>query len=320
MIRILANDGIDATGKKMLTEAGFEVVTDKVPQQNLVTELKNYDAVLVRSASTITREIIESCSSLRLIGRAGIGLDNIDVEYAKHKGIKVVNTPDASSQSVAEIVFAHLFGIARFLHDSNRKMPAEGLEKFETLKKNYSAGLELRGKTLGIIGFGKIGQAVARIAIGLGMNIKVFKLHAAEVQIELDFFKPLANSAVVVRMKTVPFEELLQTSDFITLHVPFPKGAAPIIAKKEIAMMKNGVGLINTSRGGVIAEDDLLEGLNSGKIAFAGLDVFTGEPKPRRELLTNPKISLTPHTGASTREAQERIGVELAEKVINFFK
>lgn len=320
MIRILANDGIDNIGKQMLTEAGFEVITTKVTQQELAKELINYDAVLVRSASKITKEIIEACPNLRLIGRAGVGLDNIDLEFARYKGVKVVNTPDASSQSVAELVFAHLFSMTRFLHNANRKMPVEGNSRFEELKKAYSQGSELRGKTLGVIGFGKIGQSTAKIALGLGMNILPFKLHAAEVKIEFDFFKTFAESSVIIKMKTIPFEELLKNSDFITLHVPFPKGAAPIITKKEFNLMKNGVGIINTSRGGVIVEKDLLEALDSGKVAFAGLDVYEGEPVPKKEILEHPNISLSPHIGASTKEAQARIGIEMAEKVINYFK
>jgi len=320
MIRILANDGIDLAGKAMLEGQGFIVITEKVKQEDLKNKISEYEAVLVRSATKITKEIVDSAPNLRLIGRSGSGMDNIDVEYAKYKGIKVVNTPDASSESVAELVFAHLFTLSRFLHDSNRKMPIDGADKFDELKKRYSKGIELRGKTLGIIGFGKIGQATARIALGLGMNIKPFKLHAAEVKIGVDFFKTFMESRVMINMKTVPFEELLSTSDFITLHVPFPKGAAPVITKKEIEMMKTGVGIINTSRGGVIVEKDLLEGLDSGKIAYAGLDVFEDEPFPHQDILSHPKISLTPHIGASTLEAQERIGIEMANKIIDYFK
>ena len=320
MIRILANDGIDAIGKKMLTDAGFEVVTEKVAQDKLADELKNYDAILVRSASKVTEDIISACPNLKVIGRAGVGMDNIDVEFAKYKGIKVINTPEASAQSVAELVFAHLFGMVRFLYDSNRKMPVEGAEKFNDLKKAYSEGIELKGKTLGIIGFGKIGQTTARIALGLGMNVKIFKLHAAEVKIAFDFFKTFSNAAIMISMKTVTFEDLLQNSDFITMHVPFPKGAAPVITKKEFAMMKNGVGIVNTARGGVIVEEDLLDALNSGKVSFAALDVFKNEPNPSKALLDHPRISLTPHIGASTKEAQERIGIEIAQKIIDALK
>ena len=320
MIRILANDGIDAAGKAMLEAQGFNVITEKVKQEELKNKIADYEAILVRSASKITREIIDAAPNLRLIGRSGSGMDNIDVEYARYKGLKVVNTPDASSESVAELVFAHLFTLSRFLHDSNRKMPIDGAEKFDELKKKYSKGIELRGKTLGIIGFGKIGQATARIALGLGMNIKPFKLHSAEVKIGVDFFKTFMESTVMIKMKTVPFEELLSTSDFITLHVPFPKGATPVITKKEIEMMKTGVGIINTSRGGVIVEKDLLEGLNSGKVAYAGLDVFEDEPHPHKDIILHPNVSLTPHIGASTLEAQERIGIEMANKIIDYFK
>lgn len=319
-MKILANDGIDATGRKMLADAGFEVSSDKIPHDKLITELKNFDVVLVRSATTISKDIIEANQHLKVIGRAGIGLDNIDVEIAKHYGIKVINTPNASSQSVAELVFAHLFSLSRLLHDANRQMPSKGETDFDVLKKKYSAGIELKGKTLGIIGFGKIGQTTAKMALGLGMNVMPFKLHAAEVNIELDFLKTITPSTLVVKMKTVSFEELLSKSDFITLHVPFPKGAVPVVTKKEIALMKDGVIIINTSRGGAVAEQDLLDGLNSGKISGAGLDVFVDEPKPKTELLKHPNISLSPHVGASTKEAQERIGVELAQKVIEYVK
>ena len=322
MARILANDGIDDVGKKMLEERGFEVITTKIPQDKLADELrKNYDAIIVRSATKVPRELIDDVPNLRLIGRAGVGLDNIDVEYAKYKGIKIVNTPDASSQSVAELVFAHLFTMVRMLHDSNRMMPNHnGAEDFAKLKKKYSAGIELKGKTLGIIGFGRIGQTAARIALGLGMNILPFKLHKAEVTIEFDFFKTMANAHFNIKMKSVPFEKLLAESDFITLHVPFPKGANPIISKTQFNMMKDGVGIVNTSRGGVIVENDLLEALDSGKVAFAALDVFEGEPVVKKEILQHPNISLSPHIGASTKEAQERIGIELAQKVIDYFK
>ena len=320
MVKILANDGIDSVGKQMLEKEGFEVVTNKIAQADLAKELVTFDAILVRSATKVTEEIITACPNLRLIGRAGVGMDNIDIEFAKYKGIKILNTPESSSQSVAELVYAHLFGMVRFLHQSNRQMPVNGVEKFAELKKKYSEGIELRGKTIGIIGFGNIGQATARIALGLGMNVMPFKLHASEVKIEFDFFRTFSNATVMIKMNTVPFEELLSKSDFITMHVPFPKNAPTIIAKPQFDLMKQGVGIINTSRGGVINETDLLDALNSGKVAYAGLDVFVGEPKPNPELLQHPNVSSTPHIGASTQEAQERIGIELAQKVIDFFK
>lgn len=320
MIRILANDGIDAAGRKIFTDAGFEVITDKVAQENLSAELLKFDAILVRSATQVRKEHIDACPNLKLIGRAGVGMDNIDVAYAREKGLHVVNTPEASSQSVAELVFAHLFTMTRFLHDANRNMPScESKEQFEALKKKYSSGIELKGKTLGIIGFGKIGQTVARMALGLGMKVMPFKLHAADVKIEIDFFQTHSNASLMVTMKCVPFEELLKHSDFITLHVPFPKGAPPVIAAREIALMKPGVGIVNTARGGVVAENDLLEGLKSGKIGYAALDVFEGEPLIKKELREHPNVSLSPHVGGSTKEAQERIGIELAQKVVALF-
>ncbi len=321
MIKILANDGIDTAGKKILSDAGFDIITEKIPQEKLAASINEVDAILVRSATKVTQEIIEANSGLRLIGRAGVGMDNIDIEFAKHKGIKIINTPEASSQSVAELVFAHLFTMARMLHDSNREMPGcDTKEKFEALKKKYSSGIELRGKTLGIIGFGKIGQATARIALGLGMNVMPFKLHAQDVKIEFDFFQTFSDAKMMITMKCVPFEKLLAESDFITLHVPFPKGAVPVITKKEFDRMKDGVGLVNTARGGVVVEEDLLEALDSGKVAYAALDVFKDEPVVRKEIREHPKISLSPHIGGSTKEAQERIGIELASKVVQYFK
>lgn len=320
MIKILANDGIDTAGKKILTDSGFEVITEKIAQEKLSSSLKDFDAIVVRSATKVTQEIIDANPALRLIGRAGVGMDNIDVEYAKHKGIKIINTPEASSQSVAELVFAHLFTMSRMLHDSNREMPScDTKEKFEALKKKYSSGTELRGKTLGIIGFGKIGQATARIALGLGMNVMPFKLHAQDVKIEFDFFRTYGDAKMMITMKCVPFEKLLAESDFITMHVPFPKGAAPVITKKEFAQMKDGVCIVNTSRGGVVVEDDLLEALSSGKVGSAALDVFKDEPLVRKEIREHSKISLSPHIGGSTKEAQERIGIELASKVVQYF-
>jgi D-3-phosphoglycerate dehydrogenase / 2-oxoglutarate reductase len=321
MIRILANDGIDAAGKKIFQDAGFEVITDKVPQENLTAGLAGFDAILVRSATQVRKEHIDACRDLKLIGRAGVGMDNIDVTYAKEKGLHVVNTPEASSQSVAELVFAQLFNMSRFLYDANRMMSScDTKESFDKLKKKYSTATELKGKTLGIVGFGKIGQTVARMALGLGMKVMPFKLHAADVKIEIDFFRTHSNASLMVTMKCVPFEELLSQSDFITLHVPFPKGAPPVIAKKEFSLMKNGVGLVNTARGGAVAEQDLLDALNSGKVAYAALDVFEGEPLIKKELREHPNVSLTPHIGGSTREAQERIGIELAHKVVNLFR
>jgi len=316
-IKILANDGLEKEGIEKLLAAGFDIQTTKIPQEELRDKLNDFSAIVVRSATRVTSREIDANPQLKLIVRAGTGTDNIDVDYAKSKGITVCTTPGISAQSVAELVFAHLFSLSRFLHDSNRRMPHEGAEKFNELKKNYAKGIELKGKTLGIIGFGSIGQTVAKIGLGLGMNILPFKLHHEEVKIELDFFK-VGNAAPVITLQTVPFEELLAKSDFITLHVPFKEGDPPIIYKERIALMKNGVMLVNTARGGVIVEHDLLEALQSGKVAAAALDVFEGEPTPRKEILAHPHISLTPHIGASTLEAQQRVGLMVAEKVIGF--
>lgn len=309
--KILANDGIDPIGKSMLEKAGFTVITEKVAQENIAKEIneKGYTAITVRSASKVRKDIIDACPGLKVIGRGGVGMDNIDVDYARSKGLQVINTPAASSNSVAELVIAHLFNSVRFLYDSNRQMPVSGQEKFEELKKKYAKGVELRGKTIGVVGFGRIGQAVAKMALGLGMKVLAFDPFVKEASIALEI-----EGAGNVNVKIVPveMEKLLQQSDFITFHVPGGK----LINKAEIDKMKSGVILINTARGGVINETDLVEALNSGKISHACLDVFENEPKPSSALLNHPKISLTPHIGAATNEAQERIGVELAEKLI----
>ncbi len=311
--KILANDGIDAQGKALLEKAGFTVVTEKVAQEALIDALNSqkYIGLTVRSATKVRKDVIDACKDLKLIGRGGVGMDNIDVDYARNKGLEVVNTPAASSHSVAELVFAHLYNSVRFLYDSNRQMPVNGASQFDALKKKYAKGVELKGKTIGIVGFGRIGQAVAKIALGSGMNVVAFDPFIQEALITLDIQG--LDPKPTVRIATVPLETLLKTSDFITLHVPGGK----VITKKEIELMKKGVILVNAARGGVIDEKDLVEGLNSGKIAHAGLDVFENEPTPDNALLSHPKISLTPHIGAATEEAQERIGIELAELIIS---
>lgn len=250
-----------------------------------------------------------------MIGRGGVGMDNIDVDYAREKGLAVVNTPAASSLSVAELVFAHLFTGIRFLQDSNRKMPVEGNTKFNDLKKAYAKGIELRGKKMGIIGFGRIGRETAKVALGLGMDVLAYDLFQIPSQLELVLS---GNVRVNCPINAVSVEQLIKESDFISLHVPFSE--KPVLGKEEFTMMKDGVGVVNCSRGGTIDEDALLEALNTGKIGFAGLDVFDNEPTPRQDLLSHPNVSLTPHIGASTNEAQERIGTELANLIIDFFK
>lgn len=315
MIKILANDGIDPIGKKMLEDAGFFVDTNNIPQDELPVKLQEYDAITVRSATKVRKALIDACPNLKVIGRGGVGMDNIDVDYAKEKSIGVYNTPASSSLSVAELVFASLFGCVRFLPDSNRKMPVEGSTKFNDLKKAYAKGVELRGKTLGIVGFGRIGREVAKIAIGVGMDVIAYDLYPFNPELELVLG---GGITVKVSVKTVTLEEVITTSDFITLHTPFIDKA--LLGAEELARTKKGVGLVNISRGGLIDELALVDALNSGQVSFAALDVFDNEPTPREEILKHPKISLTPHIGAATNEAQERIGVELASLIIGHFK
>lgn len=315
MIKILANDGIDPIGKKILEGAGFTVDTQTIPQEELKTALLNYDAITVRSATKVRKELIDACPNIKLIGRGGVGMDNIDVDYARSKGLAVVNTPAASSLSVAELVFSHLFSGIRFLHDSNRKMPLEGSTKFNDLKKAYAKGIELRGKTMGIIGFGRIGRETAAVALGLGMNVLAYDLYPFDGNITLNL---QGGVKVDIPVQTVSLAEVIAKSDFISLHTPFAD--QPILGASEFAAMKNGVGIVNCSRGGTIDELALIEALDSGKVSFAGLDVFDNEPTPLAAILSHPKISLTPHIGASTNEAQERVGAELANLIIAHFK
>jgi D-3-phosphoglycerate dehydrogenase len=315
-IKLLANDGIDDTGKALLEAKGFEVITQKVAQEDLINAINEigYEALTVRSATKVCKDLIDACAGLKLIGRGGVGMDNIDVEYARSKGIAVYNTPAASSNSVAELVFAHLYAMCRFIYDSNRQMPAHGHTKFEELKKKYAKGAELKGKTLGIIGIGRIGQAVAQIALGSGMRVISHDPFLKQVNITLDIYN--FNPKPVVSIETVSLDEVLMESDFITVHVPGGK----LIGEAEIAKMKKGVCLVNASRGGVIDEAALIAGLDSKHIAHAALDVFVNEPQPSEAILSHNNISLTPHIGAATNEAQERIGVELAELIIHHFK
>ncbi len=311
MKKILANDGIDSTGHKLLEAAGFTVITDKVSQTDLVSYInsENVSVLTVRSATQVRKDVIDNCPNLQIIGRGGVGMDNIDVDYAREKGIKVLNTPAASSQSVAELVIAHMFAMLRSLEDSNRAMPMQGETNFNDLKKKYANGKEANGATIGIIGFGRIGQTVAKIALGAGMKVMASDPYVKAAPLNFD----IAGHQFEVTIQTVSADEIFAHADIITLHVP----GGEVIGTHEIAKMKHGVILINTARGGVINEQALLENLNSGQIAKAALDVFTNEPKPASALLHHPKISLTPHIAASTEEAQLRIGVELANLIID---
>lgn len=316
-MKVLANDGISKSGIKALEKGGFEVITTKVAQEQVANFINTHDVkvILVRSATKVRQDIIDACPGLKIIGRGGVGMDNIDVTYAREKGLHVINTPASSSESVAELVFAHLFTGVRFLHDANRNMPLEGDTNFDGLKKAYANGIELRGKTLGIIGFGRIGQAVAKMALGLGMKVIAADKYVNEAVIRVDFYN---GQFINVEIVTESLEDVIKHSDFITLHVPAQDGY--VIGREELQMMKENVGIINCARGGVIDEVALVEALDEDKILFAGLDVFENEPTPEIKILMHPKISLTPHIGAATEEAQDRIGTELAEQIISLLK
>ncbi len=316
-MKILANDGISQTGIDFLQENGFEVITVNVAQEQLVDYINDnkVSALLVRSATTARKELIDQCPGLKLIGRGGVGMDNIDVEYAKSKGLHVINTPAASSASVAELVFAHLYGGVRFLYDSNRSMPLEGETNFKGLKKAYAKGVELRGKTLGIIGFGRIGQEVAKIGLGIGMQVIATDKFIEKAAVEVALY---SGKSIVEEIKTQSMESVLSQSDFISLHVPAQKNY--VIDEQAFSKMKKGVALINAARGGVVDEVALVKALDSGQLSFAALDTFENEPKPEIKLLMHDKISLTPHIGAATLEAQDRIGEELAQQITTLLK
>ena len=315
-MNVLANDGISQAGVEKLNAAGFNTTVKSIDQEKIIGYINenNIEVLLVRSATKVRKDLIDSCKSLKIIGRGGVGMDNIDVSYAKEKGIHVINTPAASSSSVAELVFAHLFGCVRSLHLSNREMPLEGEKEFKKLKKNYSAGVELKGKTLGIVGFGRIGQEVAKIGLGLGMNVIYYDLNNKKSLIEIIFFD---GSSKNFELTSVRFDELLQNSDFISLHVPAQK--SHIIGEKEFSLMKKGAGIINAARGGVIDEEALIKNIENKNLSFAALDTFENEPTPSIKILMNQSISMTPHIGAATKEAQKRIGIELAEQIIKIY-
>ncbi len=312
--KVLANDGISQSGINKLEAAGYEVITTNVAQDQLIDYINKHEiaVLLVRSATTARKELIDACPSLKMIGRGGVGMDNIDVDYGRKKGLTVFNTPAASSASVAELVFAHLYGGVRFLYDSNRNMPLEGDSNFKGLKKAYAKGIELRGKTIGIIGIGRIGQEVAKIAAGIGMNVVAHDSYASEAPtVTLSLFD---GQEVKVKIPLIDKEELLKSSDFISLHVPAQKQY--VLGKDEFATIKKGAAVVNAARGGVLDEVALVEALESEHLSFAALDVFENEPTPEITLMMNSKLSLSPHIGAATSEAQDRIGVELADQII----
>ncbi len=318
MTKILANDGINKAGLQLLQDAGFTVDTTFIPQNELASKIADYDILLVRSATKVSKEIIDAATNLKLIGRGGVGIDNIDSVYAKSKGIPVVNTPAASSVSVAELVFAHLYSGCRFLNLSNKDLPLNPSGNFKDLKNAASKGIELKGKILGILGFGRIGQEVAKIAIGSGMNVLAYDPFFKSKDIEVSFHEALKLNPILIKIPMASKETVLQNSDFITLHVP--GGPEAVIGAVEFEMMKKGAGLVNCARGGVVDEVAMTEALKNGKLAFAGVDVFAIEPPVYQDFIGLPNVSVSAHVGASTVEAQERIGKEIATTIINHFK
>ncbi|MFH1212740.1 MAG: D-2-hydroxyacid dehydrogenase [Candidatus Neomarinimicrobiota bacterium] len=297
-MKILIADGLDQNGQNILKEAGHELVVKHYEPDDLVKAILEYEGIIVRSATKVPRAVIDAGKNLKLIARAGTGIDNIDHQYARSLGIAVLNAPGANSYSVAELVFAHLLSLARSLNQATNSLREGRWEK-----KNFGNGFELAGKTLGIVGFGRIGKIVARLAIAWGIRVIVYDV--AEIETEL---------AVTI----VTLDELLHTSDFITLHTP--KSSQPLITEKEISMMKRGVLIVNCARGNAIDEKALLDGLNSGQVGGAGLDVYSEEPPKNLELVRHPRVSCTPHIGANTIEAQQRVGVEIAQRIVDFIK
>jgi len=302
MARILIADGMDKSAADALEKLGHQLTNEHYEIDELKNQIKSHDAVIVRSATKITKEIIDAAletNQLKLIVRAGVGLDNIDVAYAEDQGIKVANTPSASSAAVAELAIGHMFALARYIHISNVTM-REG----QWNKKHYT-GIELSGKTLGLIGFGRIAQETAKRAHALGMKV-LYTNRSGE--------KPGFPDYTYMSL-----DDLLKHSDFISLHIPFDKSAGAVLGKKEIETIKDGAYLINCARGGVVDEEAMLDALDSGKLSAAAIDVFAEEPTKNQRLYTHPKVSLTPHIGASTEEAQERIGEEVVSIIKDNF-
>ena len=315
-MRILINDGMHPKGVQLLKDAGHDVDTNFIPQEELTSKLNSYDAVLVRSATKIRKELIDQSPNLKLIGRGGVGLDNIDVSYAKEKGIAVFNTPAASTRSVAELAIAHLFGIVRSLPMVNKKMAVDGINDFKSLKKTASKGIELEGKTLGLIGFGRIAKETASIALGCGMKIIAFDPYISEGDVPVKLH-PSYDNNYKINVKTTTKEEVLAESDFISLHIPGGQGY--VLDAPEFEQMKDGVGIVNCARGGTISENALIEAINSEKVKYVATDVFENEPPTDDRILRIDNVGLSPHIGASTQEAQKRVGVQLAKSVIDYF-
>jgi len=317
-MKVLANDGISQNSKKELIDLNFKIFDTKIDQSELIKYINrnHIEIILDSSATIINSEILNNCKSIKLIGRAGVGLDNIDLISAKKNNVRVFNTPNASSISVAELVISHLLSANRNLHITNRTMPLNGETKFKEIKSHSSECKEVMFKTLGIIGLGRIGQEVAKRAFSLGMNVIAFDKKIEKIKIHLDHIK---NQNIFFDLKTSSLNDVLKGSDFITLHIP-KINDKPFIGRDEFDTMKKGVGIINTSRGGLIDESELIKFLNNKKVSFAALDVYENEPTPNIQLLMHDKISLSPHIGGSTVEAQERIGDEIVKEIKSFYK
>jgi len=315
-MKILANDGLSQEGINLLSAAGFTVLTNTVAQEQLAEYIntENIEVLLVRSATKVRKDLFDACPNLKFVGRGGVGMDNIDVEYGRNKGVLVMNTPGASSISVAELVIAHCFSLARFLHQANRKMPVEGNTNFKNLKKKFEAGTELRNKTIGIIGMGRIGQQTAAYALGCGMRVVFFDRSKTQIDVELEIH---GAGKIMVPVKACSLEELVKQSDFISLHVPAQPDGRAILGANELKWAKPTAYIINTARGGSVDELALADAIRNKQIAGAALDVFNNEPTPDPMLMTIDEISLTPHIGAATGEAQDRIGAEMASIIIN---
>lgn len=299
MYKILANDGIDQSALDKLVELGYSVDTNHYQGDDLDQMIKEVDCIIVRSATKVRVPLIDQAlqtGQLKLIIRAGVGIDNIDYQYATQKGIIVRNTPNSSSDAVAELAIGHMFALARHIYISNVTM-----RQGKWNKKHYQ-GFELNGKTLGLVGFGRISRSVASKAMALGMNVIYDDI--------------LGQSDLMPECKFVGKDELLKQSDIISLHIPFIKEAGAYLDDEAFSNMKKGMVLINTARGGVVNEQALLNALDSGVVKMAALDVFEEEPTKDERILSHDLISLTPHIGASTIEAQERIGEETIQVIL----
>lgn len=311
-MKILANDGISTSGETLLIEAGHEILNHRVSQEHLVQFINEnqVEILLVKNATSIDHQVIDSCKSLKIIGKAGTEMNNVAVDYAIEKGLYVISTPNSYARATAELVFAHFFSLARFLHDSNRMMPLEGDSKFNLLKKSYQNAAELFGKTLGVIGSGNNTLEVIKMGISLGMNVIIFNENSKSEKVNLDFFD---GQKLVFELKSVKFEEILEKSDFISILNTEKSGY--LIDSEEFEIMKNGAYLVNIAKGAV-NEVTLVDYLENKKLAGAALDVFENEPKPDIQVLMNPSLSLSPNLATVTTDAIEKTGKELAEQII----